>query len=45
MMAAPFIIRDPAEAGLDEQEVVVMLHDFTFRDPDEILADLRRPGS
>ena len=41
MMAAPFIIRDPAEAGLDEQEVVVMLHDFTFRDPDEILADLR----
>jgi FtsP/CotA-like multicopper oxidase with cupredoxin domain len=44
MMAAPFIIRDPAEAGLDEQEVVVMLHDFTFRDPDEILADLRAGG-
>ena len=44
MMAAPFIIRDPAEAGLDEQEIVVMLHDFTFRDPDEILADLRAGG-
>jgi FtsP/CotA-like multicopper oxidase with cupredoxin domain len=41
LMAAPLIIRDPAEAGLDEQEVVVMLHDFTFRDPDEILAELR----
>ncbi len=44
MMAAPFIIRDPAEAGLDEQEIVVMLHDFTFRDPEEILADLRAGG-
>jgi FtsP/CotA-like multicopper oxidase with cupredoxin domain len=41
LMAAPLIIRDPAEASLDEQEVVVMLHDFTFRDPDEILAELR----
>ena len=40
-MAAPLIIRDPAEAGLDEQEVVVMLHDFTFRDPNEILAELQ----
>lgn len=40
LLAAPLIIRDPAEAGLDEQEVVVMLHDFTFRDPREILADL-----
>ncbi|MFQ5939409.1 MAG: multicopper oxidase family protein [Alphaproteobacteria bacterium] len=41
LMAAPLIIRDPAEAGLDEQEVVVMLHDFTFRDPDEVFAELR----
>lgn len=44
LMAAPLVIRDPAEAGLDEQEVVVMLHDFTFRDPDEILAELRAGG-
>ena len=42
LMAAPLIIRDPAEAHLDEQEVVIMLHDFTFRDPDEILAGLRK---
>jgi FtsP/CotA-like multicopper oxidase with cupredoxin domain len=41
LLAAPLIVRDPAEAGLDEQEVVVMLHDFTFRDPDEILDELR----
>ena len=42
LMAAPLIIRDPAEAHLDEQEVVIMLHDFTFRHPDEILSDLRK---
>lgn len=42
MMAAPLIVRDPAEAGNDEQEVVIMLHDFTFRDPAEILADLSK---
>ncbi len=39
--AAPLIIHDPAEAGLDEQNVVIMLHDFTFKDPDEILEKLR----
>ncbi|MFP6744235.1 MAG: multicopper oxidase domain-containing protein, partial [Alphaproteobacteria bacterium] len=44
LMAAPLIVREPAEAGLDEQEVVVMLHDFTFRDPNEILAELRAGG-
>lgn len=43
-MAAPLIIRDPAEAGEDVQEVVVMLHDFTFRDPAEILAELQGAG-
>jgi FtsP/CotA-like multicopper oxidase with cupredoxin domain len=40
LLAAPLIVRDPAEAGRDEQEVVVLLHDFTFRDPTEILAGL-----
>jgi hypothetical protein len=33
-MAAPLIVRDPAEAGADIQEVVVLFHDFTFRDPE-----------
>ncbi|MGK9233765.1 multicopper oxidase family protein [Inquilinus limosus] len=41
LLAAPLIIADPAEAGLDEQQVVLMLHDFTFRDPAEIMAGLR----
>jgi FtsP/CotA-like multicopper oxidase with cupredoxin domain len=42
MMAAPLIVRDPNEAGDDVQEIVVMLHDFTFREPGEILAGLSR---
>jgi FtsP/CotA-like multicopper oxidase with cupredoxin domain len=40
LLAAPLIVRDPADAARDEQEVVVLLHDFTFRDPAEILAGL-----
>lgn len=40
LLAAPLIVTDPAERGLDRQEVVVLLHDFTFRDPAEILAGL-----
>lgn len=40
MLAAPLIVTDPAETGLDEQAVIVLLHDFSFRDPAEILAGL-----
>jgi FtsP/CotA-like multicopper oxidase with cupredoxin domain len=42
LLAAPLIIRDPAEAHLDEQEVIILLHDFTFRDPNEILTELQK---
>ncbi len=41
LMAAPLIVRDPADADQDIQEVVVLFHDFTFRDPNEILAELQ----
>ena len=44
LMAAPLIVRDPAEAGADIQDIVVLFHDFTFRDPDEILAELKGPS-
>lgn len=44
LMAAPLIVRDPAERGRDEQEVVVLFHDFTFRDPAEIFAGLKGGG-
>jgi len=42
LAAAPLIVRDAADASRDEQEVVVFLHDFTFRDPQEIYASLSR---
>ena len=43
MMTAPLIIRDIHPAP-DEHDVVVMLNDFTTRDPADILAALRAPG-
>ena len=44
LLAAPLIIRETATSLFDEQEHVVMLHDFTFRDPQEILAELQGGG-
>ena len=44
LMAAPLIVRDPDESGLDMQEVVVLFHDFSFRDPNEILTELKGPS-
>lgn len=41
LMAAPLIVRDPAEASVDMHEVVVLFHDFAFRDPAEVLAGLQ----
>lgn len=42
LLAAPLIVREAKAAA--EQEHVVMLHDFTFREPEEILAELRGGG-
>lgn len=44
LLAAPLIVRETDTPLWDEQEHVVMLHDFTFRDPAEILAELRGGG-
>ena len=44
LLAAPLIVRETATPVFDEQEHVVMLHDFTFRDPIEILAELKSGG-
>jgi FtsP/CotA-like multicopper oxidase with cupredoxin domain len=41
LLSAPLIIRPVGGIG-DRQEVVMMLHDFAFRSPDEISAGLRR---
>jgi len=40
LLAAPLIVRTAEDARADMQEATVLLHDFTFRDPAEILADL-----
>jgi FtsP/CotA-like multicopper oxidase with cupredoxin domain len=40
LMTAPLIVQDVAEIGEDRQEIVLMLHDFTFRPPEEVLAGL-----
>src|ERR1700756_2532809 len=40
LMTAPLIVHDAAELREDRQEVVLMLHDFTFKTPEEVLASL-----
>lgn len=40
LMAAPLIVRDAAAMREDRQEIILMLHDFSFRTPDELLAGL-----
>jgi FtsP/CotA-like multicopper oxidase with cupredoxin domain len=44
LLAAPLIVKSRADFDEDMQEHVVMLHDFTFRDPQEILDELRAGG-
>jgi FtsP/CotA-like multicopper oxidase with cupredoxin domain len=41
LLAAPLIIADPAGNARDEQQVVVLFHDFSFKSPEELLARLR----
>ena len=38
LMTAPLIVRSAEDVRADRQEVVLMLHDFSFRTPDELLA-------
>src|SRR5258708_19437830 len=42
LMASPLIVRSAEERRLDEQEVVLMLNDFSFEDPEAILARLKK---
>ncbi len=44
LLAAPLIVHETAKPVFDDQEHVVMLHDFTFRDPAELLAELKAGG-
>ena len=40
LMTAPLIVHDKASAAAGVQEVVMMLHDFSFKSPGELLAAL-----
>jgi FtsP/CotA-like multicopper oxidase with cupredoxin domain len=44
LLAAPLIVRTAEDARADVQEVVLMLEDFTFRDPAVVLAGLTAGG-
>jgi FtsP/CotA-like multicopper oxidase with cupredoxin domain len=42
LMTAPLIVHSAEDMRADRQEVVLMLHDFSFRSPDELLAGLTK---
>ena len=44
LLAAPLIIRTAEDLARDEQEVIVLLHDFSFKSPEELLSDLQSGG-
>jgi len=45
LLAAPLILQDREASSADVREVVMLLHDFSFRQPEEILAGLRGGSS
>ncbi len=42
LMAAPLIVRTAEDVRMDAQEVVVLLHDFSFRTPAEVFATVTK---
>jgi FtsP/CotA-like multicopper oxidase with cupredoxin domain len=42
LMTAPLIVHSAVDLDVDRQEVVLMLHDFSFRTPQELLAGLTK---
>lgn len=45
LLAAPLIVRTAEEIKSDEQDVVILLHDFSFTPAEELLAKLRGEGA
>jgi len=43
LMAAPLIVRTAEDVRADMQEVTILLHDFSFLDPTEVLARITGP--
>ena len=44
LLSGPLIVADPADSVRSEQDVVLELGDFTFKDPWAVYAQLRRPA-
>ena len=40
LLAAPLIVRRPEDVRADRQEVVILLHDFSFKSPEEVMAEI-----
>ncbi len=40
LLAAPLIVRRPEDVAADRQEVVMSLHDFSFRSAEEVLVEI-----
>ena len=40
LLAAPLIVRRPEDVRADRQEVVVLLHDFSFKSPEVVMAEI-----
>lgn len=45
LMAAPLIVHDAASKAADALEVVILLHDFSFKTPDELMAGLSKSSA
>ncbi|MDP3958785.1 MAG: multicopper oxidase domain-containing protein [Pseudorhodobacter sp.] len=45
LLAAPLIVRAPEDLSTDRQEVVLFLHDFSFKTPDDVLAEIAAGGA
>ncbi|EHS49112.1 multicopper oxidase type 2 [Rhizobium sp. PDO1-076] len=45
LLAAPLIVRTAEDLARDEQDVVILLHDFSFKSPEELLAGLTSGSS
>ena len=45
LLAAPLIVRTTEDRARDEQEVVILLHDFSFKSPEELLEGLKGGSS
>ena len=40
LLAAPLIVRSQEDLSADRQEVALLLHDFSFKSPENVLADI-----